>query len=209
MEPRLPYGTNIAAWWGHLYDDFGKERITIYCIDSASGLARAAFGFDYKTTPRYEQPGIVVPPDHDAREPALADVVVPLRPHFGVGGVAPPEAGGSTAFRPASSAATSTTGASGRARPCTTRCSTGALALLPRRPAHGRGRRRAVWHRHRGLGRRGGAAHRSRKDLRLDDPAARDADATGSPTASTRTLTAAMKAGGAGPADFLVEQRGG
>jgi acetamidase/formamidase len=51
MEPRLAYGTNIAAWWGHLYDDFGKERITIYRIDTASGLARAAFAFDYKTTP--------------------------------------------------------------------------------------------------------------------------------------------------------------
>jgi formamidase len=93
MEPRLPYGTNIAAWWGHLYDDFGKERITIYQIDAPSGLARAAFAFDYKTTPRYEQPGIWVPPDVGARQAALANVVVPLRPHFGVGGVAPREMG--------------------------------------------------------------------------------------------------------------------
>ena len=93
MEPRLLYGTNIAAWWGHLYDDFGKERITIYRIDPTSGLARAAFGFDYTTTARYEQPGIIVVPNHDAREPALVDVVIPLRPHFGVGGVAPAEAG--------------------------------------------------------------------------------------------------------------------
>jgi acetamidase/formamidase len=93
MEPRLLYGANIAAWWGHLYDDFGKERITIYRIDVASGLARAAFAFDYKTTARYEQPGIIVPADPAARQPALADVVVPLRPHFGVGGVAPREAG--------------------------------------------------------------------------------------------------------------------
>ena len=93
MEPRLPYGTNIAAWWGHLYDDFAKERITIYRIDAASGSARAAFGFDYKTSPRYDAPGIIVPPDHAARQPALANVVVPLRPHFGVGGVAPREPG--------------------------------------------------------------------------------------------------------------------
>jgi acetamidase/formamidase len=89
MEPRLAYGTNIAAWWGHLYDDFGKERITIYRIDAASGLARAAFAFDYKTTARYDEPGIVIAPDHQARQPALPNVVVPLRPHFGVGGVAP------------------------------------------------------------------------------------------------------------------------
>ena len=73
MEPRLAYGTNIAAWWGHLYDDFGKERITIYRIDAAAGLARAAFAFDYTTTPRYEQPGIIVPPDAGARQPALAE----------------------------------------------------------------------------------------------------------------------------------------
>jgi formamidase len=93
MAPRLPYGTNIAAWWGHLYEDFGKERITIYQIDAPSGLARAAFAFDYKTTARYEQPGILVPPDAAARQAALANVAVPLRPHFGVGGVAPREAG--------------------------------------------------------------------------------------------------------------------
>jgi acetamidase/formamidase len=93
MEPRLPYGTNIAAWWGHLYDDFHKERITIYRIDAASGLARAAFAFDYKTTERYDQPGIIVPPDPSARQRALTSVVVPLRPHFGVGGVAPREPG--------------------------------------------------------------------------------------------------------------------
>jgi acetamidase/formamidase len=93
MEPRLLYGTNIAAWWGHLYEDFGKERITIYRVDAAAGLARAAFAFDYKTTARYDQPGIVVPRDAAARQPALASVVVPLRPHFGVAGVAPREAG--------------------------------------------------------------------------------------------------------------------
>jgi acetamidase/formamidase len=93
MEPRLGYGTNIAAWWGHLYDAFGKERITIYRVDTSSGLARAAFAFDYGTTPRYDQPGIVVPPGSAARQRALTNVVVPLRPHFGVGGVAPREAG--------------------------------------------------------------------------------------------------------------------
>jgi formamidase len=93
MEPRLPWGTNIAAWWGALHGDFGKERITIYRIDAASGLARAAFAFDYKTTARYDEPGIVVPPDRAARRPALANVVVPLRPHFGVAGVAPREPG--------------------------------------------------------------------------------------------------------------------
>lgn len=131
MEPRLAYGTNIAAWWGHLYDDFGKERITIYRIDAAAGLARAAFAFDYTTTPRYEQPGIIVPPDPGARQAALANVVVPLRPHFGVGGVAPRQPGRLNSIPPgANSAATWTTGASGRARPCTTRSSIRARSAI-------------------------------------------------------------------------------
>jgi acetamidase/formamidase len=93
LTPRLAYGTNIAAWWGYLYDDFGKERITIYRIDAGAGLARAAFAFDYTATPRYEQPGILSPVDPARREPALPNVAVPLRPHLGVGGVAPAEPG--------------------------------------------------------------------------------------------------------------------
>src|SRR5262249_21565650 len=74
FEPRLPYGTNIAAWWGYLYDQLPKERITIYQIDTASQLARALFAFDYTTTARYDLPGIIVPPDPAARQPALPNV---------------------------------------------------------------------------------------------------------------------------------------
>jgi acetamidase/formamidase len=33
IRPRLAYGTNVAAWWGYLYRDFGKERVTIYHVD--------------------------------------------------------------------------------------------------------------------------------------------------------------------------------
>jgi acetamidase/formamidase len=93
MTPRLPYGTNIAAWWGYLYDDFKKERITIYKFDVGTRLARAEFAFDYTTTPRYDQVGIVTPPDLAAREKVLRNVVVPMRPHFGVSGVGPKESG--------------------------------------------------------------------------------------------------------------------
>src|SRR5205823_2940084 len=39
MRPRLDYGTNIGAWWGYLYPDMRKERITIYRLDVASGNA--------------------------------------------------------------------------------------------------------------------------------------------------------------------------
>jgi hypothetical protein len=93
MEPRLAYGTNIAAWWGHLYGDFGKERITIYQIDAAAGLARSPTWWcrSDRTSGSAASP---------RRKPV-----------------------GSTAFLLVSSAATWTTGASGRARPCTTRSS--------------------------------------------------------------------------------------
>ncbi len=93
MEPRLPYGTNIAAWWGYLYDQFRKERITIYTFDLATRSARAVFAFDYTASDLYSAPGVVIPPASTVREPALRDVVVPLRPHLGVMGVAPAEAG--------------------------------------------------------------------------------------------------------------------
>ena len=93
IRPRLAYGTNIAAWWGYLYSDFRKERITIYHVDSDAGVARAVFAFDYQTSPLYDQPGSVIPPDAAARQSALARVAVPLRPHIGVMGVAPREDG--------------------------------------------------------------------------------------------------------------------
>jgi acetamidase/formamidase len=93
MSPRLAYGTNIGAWWGYLYDEMQRERITIYRVDIASGFARAAFAFDYKQSPRYDSPGTMIPPDKIKRTPALEGVQVPLRPHFGVMGVAPAESG--------------------------------------------------------------------------------------------------------------------
>ena len=93
MRPRLPYGTNIGAWWGYLYGDMKKERITIYAVDVASGYARAAFAYDYEHTPKYDTPGTIVPPERTKRQPALGGVLVPLRPHFGVMGVAPRESG--------------------------------------------------------------------------------------------------------------------
>lgn len=94
LEPRLPYGTNVAGWWGYLYDDFKKVRITIYKCDVGAGLARALFAFDYTARPQYLVPPVdVTPPDPAARQPVLQNVVVPLRPHLGVAGVAPKEDG--------------------------------------------------------------------------------------------------------------------
>lgn len=94
MRPRLRYGSNCAANWGLLYDVFGKERITIYELDDAPdgefpALARPAFAFDFTALPTYSVPGTVSTPDDSAREPFSRPVAVPVRPHFGVMGVAP------------------------------------------------------------------------------------------------------------------------
>jgi acetamidase/formamidase len=92
-EPRLPYGTNLAGHWGALYGDFGKERVTVYALDSDAMLARAAFAYDWTTTALVDHPGVVVPVGSVEREPALEGVVIPMRPHFGTMGVAPAEPG--------------------------------------------------------------------------------------------------------------------
>jgi acetamidase/formamidase len=99
-EPRLPYGSNLAAHWGQLYEDFGKERVTIYELDCAARLGRALFAYDWTATRLCESPGTVVAPDPDAREPALVGVQVPLRPHFGTMGVAPAAAGRTSSIPP-------------------------------------------------------------------------------------------------------------
>jgi acetamidase/formamidase len=92
-EPRLPYGSNLAAHWGQLHDVMRKERVTIYRLDVDAGLARAAFAYDWKTSPLADAPGTIVEPCEASREPALDGVAIPLRPHFGTMGVAPAETG--------------------------------------------------------------------------------------------------------------------
>jgi acetamidase/formamidase len=100
MTPRLPYGSNCAANWGLFHDVFGKERITIYGLDDHDGpagsfgpLARPMFGFDFVERPLYDVPGVVSSPETTDRRPFSRDVRVPVRPHFGVMGVAPAEPG--------------------------------------------------------------------------------------------------------------------
>lgn len=100
VEPRLAWGTNLAAYWGHLYGRFGKERVTVFRLDEAAGLARASFAYDWTTTPLADQPGTVVMPDPAAREPAMLGVAVPMRPHFGTMGVAPAEPGRHSSIPP-------------------------------------------------------------------------------------------------------------
>ncbi len=92
-QPRLPYGSNAAAHWGYLYNSFKKERITIYKLDALAGLAQPIFGYDFKGLPLYNKPGFVTQPDKGARQDFKARVAIPMRPHFGVMGVAPAESG--------------------------------------------------------------------------------------------------------------------
>jgi acetamidase/formamidase len=107
MQPRLPYGSNCAANWGLLYKKFGKERITIYGLDvhdavkaSPAGpsgeftaTAHPEFAFDFTARSLYDVPGVISVSDPLSRQPFSRAVKVPVRPHFGVMGVAPAESG--------------------------------------------------------------------------------------------------------------------
>lgn len=101
-EPRLPYGSNIAAHWGYLYNTFKKERITIYKLDFEANLARPEFAYDFKGRPLYDKTGFITPPDLASRQPVKAKVAIPMRPHFGVMGVAPGESGRINSIPPGS-----------------------------------------------------------------------------------------------------------
>jgi len=100
VEPRLAYGSNLAAHWGQLYGDFGHERVTVYRLDEGSGLARAMFAYPWTASPLCDAPGTIVAPDASAREPALEGVQIPLRPHFGTMGVAPAAPGRTSSVPP-------------------------------------------------------------------------------------------------------------
>jgi acetamidase/formamidase len=99
-DARLEYGSNLAANWGHLYEDFGKERVTIFELDLEAMLGRALFAYDWTTTPLVAEPGTIVAPDSIVRRPSLEGIVVPLRPHFGTMGVAPAAPGRHSSIPP-------------------------------------------------------------------------------------------------------------
>lgn len=100
LQPRLPYGSNLSANWGLLYDDFEQdEYVTIYEVDQETNTAKALFQYEYPGT--YDQTGAIVDPDSIEREPVLEDVRVPVRYHFGTAGVAPAEPGAIDSVPPA------------------------------------------------------------------------------------------------------------
>jgi len=106
MRPRMPYGSNCAAHWGLFYDQFRKERITIYeLVDPAdsgefTSYATPVFGFDFVARELYDAPGVISAPDSAARQPFGRSVEIPVRPHLGVMGVAPAAPGRHSSIPP-------------------------------------------------------------------------------------------------------------
>jgi acetamidase/formamidase len=102
------FGSNAAAWWGFHYKDLieepkPREVITIYELDAGGerDFAKAVYNFRWvpqtdpfgKVHKTIDYPG--VPVDHTRTKKntgILKRVRVPIRPHFGVMGVAPKEA---------------------------------------------------------------------------------------------------------------------
>lgn len=102
------FGSNAAAWWGFHYNDQveepkKREVITIYEIDATGERDWAKALYNFQWTPQTDPFGVVhkiidypgVPVDHATVKEnwgVLKNVRIPIRPHFGVMGLAPAEA---------------------------------------------------------------------------------------------------------------------
>jgi acetamidase/formamidase len=102
------FGSNAAAWWGFHYKELitepkPREVITIYEIDTSGQRNWAQAVYNFRWMPQTDPFGVVhktidypgVPVDHSTVEEnhgVLKNVRIPIRPHFGVMGVAPKEA---------------------------------------------------------------------------------------------------------------------
>lgn len=102
------FGSNAAAWWGFHYQDLiespkPREVITIYEIDALAHRSWAKAVYNYRWTPQTDPFGVRhetidypgVPVDHSTiskNYEVLKNARIPIRPHFGVMGVAPREA---------------------------------------------------------------------------------------------------------------------
>ena len=88
MKPRFNYGSNLAANWGHLYEEFGQtERVTIYKLDPTANTAAALYAYDVDE--KYVVPGRITHCPECDRSTALPGITIPARPHLGTAGVAP------------------------------------------------------------------------------------------------------------------------
>jgi len=102
------FGSNAAASWGYHYHDLltepkPREVVTIYEIDATGRRNWAKAVYSYRWAPQTDPSGVVhatidypgVPVDAATitrNFEVLKDIRIPIRPHFGVIGVAPKEA---------------------------------------------------------------------------------------------------------------------
>jgi acetamidase/formamidase/AraC-like DNA-binding protein len=103
------FGSNAAAFWGFHYKDMltePKERevVTIYEVDTHSHGRCARAVYNYRWTPQTDPFGVIhtridypgVPVDHTTitkNFDVLKGIEIPVRPHFGVIGLAPDHSG--------------------------------------------------------------------------------------------------------------------
>jgi acetamidase/formamidase len=111
MNPQFKgksFGSNAAAWWGFHYKELltepkPREVITIYEIDSTGERNWARALYNFRWMPQTDPFGVVhrtidypgVPVDHGTVQEnhgVLKNIRIPIRPHFGVLGLAPSEA---------------------------------------------------------------------------------------------------------------------
>ncbi len=101
------FGSSAAAWWGYHYAELlaepkPREAVTIYEIVTSGAEPHARAVYSYRWEPQtdpcgvvhktYDYPGVLVAPDSVQRRHGVLDGIrIPLRPHFGVIGVAPRE----------------------------------------------------------------------------------------------------------------------
>ena len=101
------FGSNAATFWGYHYDDLlteprPREVVTLYEFDLGKERPCACAVYSYRWTPQTDPFGVVhstidypgVPVDPASVEKhygVLEGVTIPVRPHFGVIGVAPRE----------------------------------------------------------------------------------------------------------------------
>jgi acetamidase/formamidase/AraC-like DNA-binding protein len=112
------FGSNAAAYWGFQYNDLlteprPREVVTIYEVEHNDGRPCAHAVYNYRWTPqadpsgvvhpRIDYPGVPVDPASIERNfDILRNVEIPIRPHFGVIGLAPAHSGLIDSVPPAS-----------------------------------------------------------------------------------------------------------
>ncbi|MFC4735312.1 acetamidase/formamidase family protein [Bacillus daqingensis] len=94
MEPRNPYGSNLSAPWGYLFNEVEmheQERVTIYKMDDKGQWLTPAFGYQYPGS--YNVNGRILQPNEVTREETMTHMQVPARIHMGTMGTAPAQDG--------------------------------------------------------------------------------------------------------------------